>query len=111
MLYKGSCHCGSVEFEIDTDLNTIKQCNCSICSRKNAKMAMASKDQLKITKGENNLSLYQFGTNIAKHYFCKTCGIYTHHGRKSDPDGIGVNISCLEGVDPFKVNADILNNK
>ena len=111
MIYKGSCHCGSVEFEIETDLSLIKQCNCSICIRKYAKMGMASKKDLKVTKGENNLSMYQFGTNVAKHYFCKTCGIYTHHGRKSDPEGIGFNIGCLENVNPFVLDADILNNK
>ena len=111
MIYKGSCHCGSVEFEIETDLSLIKQCNCSICIRKYAKMGMAPRKDLKVTRGENNLSMYQFGTNVAKHYFCKTCGIYTHHGRRSDPEGIGFNIGCLEDVDPFVLNADILDNK
>ena len=111
MIYKGSCHCGAVNFEVETDLKVVKQCNCSICIRKYAKMGMATKEQLKVTKGENNLSLYQFGSIIAKHYFCKTCGVYTHHGRKSDPNGIGFNIGCLDGVDPFKIQSDILDNK
>ena len=111
MIYKGSCHCGSVKFEVETDLSVIKQCNCSICIRKHAKMGMAKKGQLKITHGKENLSLYKFGTNIAEHFFCKTCGIYTHHGRKSDPSGIGFNTGCLEGVNPFELKAEILNNK
>ena len=111
MIYFGSCHCGAVNFEIETDLKNIKQCNCSICKRKNAKMNLVSKDKLKITKGEDNIALYEFGTKQAKHYFCKTCGIYTHHIRKSDPNGIGVNISCLEGVDSFKFSAEVLDNK
>ena len=111
MIYKGSCHCNAVNFEIDTDLSVIKQCNCSICVRKQAKMGIESKDKLKITKGENNLTLYQFGTNVAKHYFCKTCGIYTHHGRKSDPNGIGFNTGCLENISPFDLKSEILNNK
>ncbi len=111
MNYRGSCHCGSVEFEIDTDLSVVKQCNCSICKRKYAKMGIASKNDLKIIKGKDNLTMYQFGTNIAKHYFCKICGIYTHHARRSDPNGIGFNLGCLEKVDPFTVDADILDNK
>ena len=111
MLYKGSCHCKSVEIEVETNLSIIKQCNCSMCKRKNAKMNILPKENLKITKGEDNLSVYQFGTNVAKHFFCKTCGIYTHHQRKSDPNGIGVNIGCFDEVDSFSVKSEVLDNK
>lgn len=51
--------------------------------------------------GEGNLTLYQFNTGTAKHYFCKTCGIYTHHKRRSDPDQFGINVACIEGISPF----------
>ena len=36
--YRGSCHCGSVRFEIETDFPELTMCNCSICKRKNALM-------------------------------------------------------------------------
>ena len=111
MLYKGSCHCGTIEFELNSELNNVKQCNCSICIRKFAKMAMAVKEDLKILKGESYLSMYQFGTNVAKHYFCKICGIYTHHNKASDPNGIGVNTGCLKGIDPFQYDAEVFNKK
>ena len=52
-----------------------------------------------LTKGEEYLILYQFNSNIAKHYFCKKCGIYTHHNRKSDPNGMGVNLGCVDELD------------
>ena len=111
MLYKGSCHCGSVEFLVETDLSKIVQCNCSICKRKNAKMNILPKDAIISISGEENLSTYQFGTNLAKHYFCKNCGIYTHHQRKSDPNGIGVNIGCIDDIDSFQYDADVLDMK
>ena len=111
MLYRGSCHCGSVKFSVKTDLSKVVQCNCSICKRKNAKMNLVPKDAITITHGEENLTIYQFGTNIAKHFFCKTCGIYTHHQRKSDPNGIGVNLGCLDELDSFAINSELLNNK
>jgi len=60
-------------------------------------------DGLRIIKGEENLTLYQFNTMTAKHYFCSTCGIYTHHQRRSDPSQFGFNVACLEGVDPFEL--------
>ena len=111
MLYKRSCHCGSVKFSVETDLSKVVQCNCSICKRKNAKMNLLPKEAITITQGQENLSIYQFGTNIAKHFFCKTCGIYTHHQRKSDPNGIGVNLGCLDELDSFTIDIELLNNK
>ena len=111
MKYQVSCHCGDVKLQIETDLNVIKQCNCSICKRKNAKMNILPMDAIISISGQENLSTYQFGTNIAKHYFCKNCGIYTHHQRKSDPNGIGVNIGCIDDIDSFQYDADVLDMK
>ena len=111
MLYKVSCHCGLVQLNVETNLSIIKQCNCSMCKRKNAKMNILPKENIKSIQGEENLSLYQFDTNIAKHYFCKKCGIYTHHFRKSDPNGVGINIGCIDDVDSFSIESDVLNNK
>jgi hypothetical protein len=56
---------------------------------------------LRITKGTDKLSLYQFNTRTAKHYFCSVCGVYTHHQRRSNPQQFGFNVACLEGVNPF----------
>jgi hypothetical protein len=53
--HKGSCHCKAIEFEIESDLDKIMQCNCSICIRKNAKMIMVPKDNFKLLKGESDL--------------------------------------------------------
>lgn len=102
MKYTGSCHCGSIKFEIDSDLEKIVQCNCSICIKRNAKMIMIPKENFKLLEGSEHLSLYQFNTEIAKHFFCKKCGIYTHHNRKSDPNGMGVNLGCIDDVDPME---------
>ena len=102
MKYTGSCHCCSIKFEIDSDLEKIVQCNCSICIKRNAKMIMIPKENFKLLEGSESLSLYQFNTEIAKHFFCKKCGIYTHHNRKSDPNGMGVNLGCVEGLDPME---------
>ena len=111
MLYKVSCHCGSVQLNVETDLSIVKQCNCSICKRKNAKMNILPKESIQSIQGEENLSLYQFDTNVAKHFFCKKCGIYTHHYRKSDPNGIGINIGCIDEIDSFSIEGDVLDNK
>ena len=72
-------------------------------------MNLLPKESITITQGEENLGIYQFGTKIAKHFFCKTCGIYTHHQRKSDPNGIGVNIGCIDELDSFSIKSDVLD--
>jgi|TARA_B110000444_G_scaffold176401_1_gene165057 hypothetical protein len=111
MKHKGSCHCKSVEFEIESDLNFIRQCNCSICIRKNAKMAIISKENFLLLKGSESLSLYQFNKNIAKHYFCKKCGIYTHHNTRSDETKMGVNLGCIENIDPLSFVSELADGK
>ena len=65
---------------------------------------------LRVTKGADMLTLYQFNTKTAKHYFCSHCGIYTHHQRRSNPDQFGFNVGCLDGVDPFELGEIITND-
>jgi hypothetical protein len=78
-----------------------RRCNCSICCRRGAICSSVPLASLRIIQGDDLLTLYQFNTRTAKHYFCKVCGVYTHHQRRSDPTVFSYNIGCLEGVDPF----------
>ena len=66
---------------------------------------MVPKENFILKQGEGDLALYQFNSNIAKHYFCKKCGIYTHHNRKSDPNGMGVNLGCINELDATEYDA------
>ena len=61
----------------------------------------ANLDGIEIVSGEAALTLYQFGTKAAKHYFCSKCGIYTHHQRRSNPNQYGINVACLEDLSSF----------
>ncbi|WP_447957413.1 GFA family protein [Vreelandella sp. EE7] len=103
--HKATCHCGKIELELDLPEGLVepKRCNCSICARRGAVMAYVPLDGLRIVKGTEHLTLYQFNTRVAKHYFCSTCGIYTHHQSRSHPDRYGFNVACLEGVNPFEL--------
>ncbi|SHN24636.1 Uncharacterized conserved protein [Duganella sacchari] len=107
-LHHGSCHCGAVQFEVHTALTPAARCNCSLCRRKGALMtppfAVAA---LKIVKGEDVLTLYQFNPRVARHYFCKHCGIYPFHQTRKDPLLWRVNIGCLDGVDPHAFDAGV----
>ena len=96
---KGKCHCGSIKFEINTKIRGLRRCNCSMCSRKGFVMATALINELSITSGKQFLNTYKWNTKIAEHYFCKICGINTHHKRRSDPNQYGYNIACIEGFE------------
>jgi hypothetical protein len=99
----GACHCGTVRFHVrlSDGLRTARRCNCSFCRMRGAVAVSAPSDGLTILEGESALSLYQFNTNSAKHFFCSKCGIYTHHQRRGNPNQFGVNVACLEGLSPF----------
>ncbi len=101
-MIRATCHCGAVELALDLPADgwRINRCDCSLCRRKGAAMLAVPLDNLTVVKGEEALSLYQFATNTAKHYFCKHCGIYTHHQRRSNPNEYGVNLGCVEGINP-----------
>jgi hypothetical protein len=93
----GACHCGAVRFTVILPLELRgARCDCSICAVKGAVTVGAPLDGLEILEGEELLSLYQFNTKVAKHYFCSVCGTYTFHQRRSDPDTYGVNVACLD---------------
>jgi hypothetical protein len=68
-------------------------------------------EQLKIDAEEGALGLYQFGARTAKHYFCKTCGIYTFHETARKAGHFRVNLGCVEGVDPLALEIDIIDGK
>jgi len=107
-LFHGSCHCGAVRFEVRTALTPAGRCNCSLCRRKGVLMTpMFAAAQLKIVSGMEALTLYQFNTRTAKHYFCKHCGVYPFHQTRKDPLLWRANIGCLEGVDPYALEANV----
>lgn len=101
--YSGSCHCGSVAFRITAAIEELTTCDCSLCVKRNALMTRVPEAALDIVEGADLLSLYEWNTRRAKHYFCKRCGVYVFHRKRAAPDHFGVNIFCLDGFDPTSI--------
>jgi hypothetical protein len=99
----GSCHCGAVGFTVTLTKGfaSARRCTCSICRMRGAVAVTSAPDAFRIVRGEDKVATYRFNTNTAEHHFCSICGIYTHHKRRSNPNELGVNVACLEGVSPF----------
>ena len=97
--YRGSCHCGRVQFEIRTELTRVSECNCSICKRKGYLHHMVSPDRFHLIQGEEALATYQFGTGRALHHFCRYCGVASFYRPRANPANYMINARCLEDVD------------
>jgi hypothetical protein len=72
--HKASCHCGAVELVLDLPDGIVnpRRCDCSICRRKGAIVASVRLAGIRVVKGADALRIYQFNTNIAKHYFARS---------------------------------------
>ena len=101
MVYRGSCHCGLIAFEVEGLLAQVTACNCSICSRKGALFWFVPRDSLRLLTPEENIGTYSFGRQTIRHRFCPHCGVHTY-AEGEDATGnpsAAVNARCLKGVE------------
>lgn len=100
MTYQGSCHCGDVRYRVETEIDKVMSCNCSICRRKGSLLTFVQPDRFELEKGEDALTDYQFASQNIHHLFCKRCGIGSF-ARGVGPQGpmVAINVRCLDGVD------------
>ena len=105
--YHGSCHCGAVTFEVDTDLAHLDECNCSICAKKGAVHHNVAADRFRLLSGEKNLQRYQFNKKIAQHFFCTTCGIHPFSHPRNAPKMYNINIRCLDDFDVMAPDVEL----
>ena len=94
--YKGNCHCKEVRFIFyaRSAVELIK-CNCSICSHTNYIHLIVPHKDFKLIKGKNNLKTYQFNKNLAKHFFCKICGIKSFYQPRSHKNAYSINFNSI----------------
>lgn len=95
--HTGGCHCGRVKFEVLAPAEIdATECNCSICGKSGYLHLIVSQAQFKLLRGTEALTTYTFNTGIARHRFCRVCGIKSFYVPRSHPDGISVNVRCLD---------------
>ena len=99
MTYDGSCHCGAIRFRIDAPIVELTTCDCSLCVMRNALMTKVPDHALTVLEGEAELSLYEWNTRRAKHYFCRHCGIHPFIRPRLDPTRWAFNVRCIDGID------------
>lgn len=101
-VWKGGCHCGAVAYEVESDLQQVITCNCSLCRMRGTVLSFVPATRFTLLQGEDRLTEYRFNKRVLQHLFCATCGIASFT-RGQMPDGTpmtAINVRCLEGVDP-----------
>lgn len=104
--YHGGCHCRRVRFEVDAPSTlAVQDCNCSLCRMSGFLHLIVPASRFRLLSGEADLLDYTFNTGVARHRFCRACGIKSFYIPRSNPDGIDVNARCLDdvGIDVLRV--------
>ena len=101
--HTGGCHCGRVRFEVEAPaVIEATECNCSICAKSAYLHLIVTQHDFRLLQGEDALTTYTFNTGTAKHHFCSHCGVKSFYIPRSHPDGVSVNVRCL---DPDSIEA------
>ena len=101
MLYRGSCHCGRIRFEVEGEVDSGMACNCSMCSRKGSLLWFVPREKLRLLSADDAAATYLFHKHAIKHRFCPTCGIHPY-GEGAGPGGVqmaAINLRVLEDFD------------
>ncbi|EJC6798680.1 GFA family protein [Vibrio parahaemolyticus] len=98
-MYKGSCLCGSIQFELEGNVTDIIHCHCSLC-RKASGSAYATNgfinaQDLKLTDQDNTLTFYESSEGRRK-YFCKSCGSPIYSSNAQSPERYRLRLGTLD---------------
>jgi hypothetical protein len=97
MSYNGGCHCGKIAFEVEGNIDSLAECNCTICTKHGYLHWFVGNDKLHLKTPQANVGTYTFRTGKYKHHFCPSCGCAPFI---TSDEGTSINVRCLEGVDP-----------
>lgn len=98
-MYKGSCLCGKVRFEITGVIQDIIYCHCSQC-RKAQGSAFATNgnvdaEKFEFISGENELTGFESTPGETK-YFCKHGGSPIMSKNETKPNNVRVRLGVIE---------------
>ena len=95
--HRGGCHCGAVQFEVRAPAHLeVLDCNCSICSLSAYLHLIVHRDHFRLLSGDGAQSEYRFGSGVARHFFCATCGVKSFYIPRSHPDKVSVSARALQ---------------
>ena len=108
-VHHGSCHCGAVRFRVTGEFGLLVTGNCSMCRRTGFINWYVEPGQFALETPEIAFDDYRFGSQIAKNFHCKVCGVAPFRRPRSVPHLVAVNVRCLDGVEVFDLAVQQLN--
>ena len=98
-MYKGSCLCGAVKFEITGSIRNIVYCHCSQCRKAQgsafATNGIVANEYFQLLTGEDKLTGYESTPGQTK-YFCKICGSPIISKTETKPDQVRIRLGAIE---------------
>ena len=108
----GGCHCGAVRFEVDLEPKVeAHACNCSMCDKVGFLHLIVPESRFRLTSDPAALTEYTFNTGVAKHLFCKVCGVKSFYRPRSNPDGWSVNARCLDDTKGLDLSIEVFDGQ
>lgn len=108
----GGCHCGAVRFETALpEVVEAQACNCSMCEKVGFIHVIVPESRFRLLQGEDQITTYTFNTGVAKHTFCKVCGVKSFYRPRSNPDGWSVNARCLDQADALDIRIEAFDGR
>lgn len=98
-MFKGSCLCGAVTYELRSELGPIVMCHCSKC-RKASGTAYATNSPVavkdfSVLSGKDALAEFESTPGVFR-VFCRHCASPLYSRRPSDPERIRLRIGTLD---------------
>jgi len=67
-----------------------------MCERTGFLHLIVPATRFRLIRGGDALTTYTFNTGVARHMFCKVCGVRPFYVPRSNPNGFSVNLRCLD---------------
>jgi hypothetical protein len=95
----GSCHCGTVHFEVDGPFERLTFCHCTTCKKISGGGGTANgrarSDSIRVLSGAEALRTYQPAEGSAK-TFCSQCGSNLFGGGWPESENCSVRLSAID---------------
>ncbi|HUL48292.1 MAG TPA: GFA family protein [Steroidobacteraceae bacterium] len=110
--HRGGCHCGRIAFEVDAPARlTVSDCNCSICRMSGYQHLIVPRARFRLLQGADSLTEYRFNSGVARHLFCRHCGVKSFYVPRSNPDGYSVNARCLDPATIEHIEVELFDDR
>ncbi|TQV88265.1 GFA family protein [Aliikangiella coralliicola] len=99
-MYKGSCLCGKVSYELHSEPKAVSHCHCNMCQKQHgaafATYASLPKSDLSYISGSEVLASYNSSESVVRK-FCSNCGSSIEwSSSKKFPSWVSIAIATLD---------------